>query len=138
MLLNADLENQFKAFRDKAKAAMPGSEWSPTEVNRGLPPERADVVIVGGGVIGWSVAYWLKRKPMSQDGLRVVVVEKDPTVSRSHPSRMQAVLSSALPFLIPPCFCVFSVQPGLHGALCRRHSAAVLAEGEHPALSGLG
>lgn len=88
VLLNADLENQFKAFRDKAKAAMPGSDWSPIQVTRGLPPERADVVIIGGGVIGWSIAYWLKRKLMSRDSLRVVLVEKDPTVSHTHPQRM--------------------------------------------------
>lgn len=49
----------------------------------GLPPERADVVIVGGGVVGWSIAYWLKRKERVRDGLRVLVVEKDPTVSLS-------------------------------------------------------
>ncbi|XP_017344386.1 FAD-dependent oxidoreductase domain-containing protein 1 [Ictalurus punctatus] len=78
-----DLENQFKAFRDKAKAAMPGSDWSPIQVTRGLPPERADVVIIGGGVIGWSIAYWLKRKLMSRDSLRVVLVEKDPTYSQA-------------------------------------------------------
>ncbi|MCJ8742213.1 hypothetical protein PDJAM_G00079470 [Pangasius djambal] len=78
-----DLENQFKAFRDKVTAAMPGSDWSPIELTRGLPPEHADIVIVGGGVIGWSIAYWLKRKLMSRDALRVVVVEKDPTYSQA-------------------------------------------------------
>ncbi|XP_060765313.1 FAD-dependent oxidoreductase domain-containing protein 1 isoform X2 [Neoarius graeffei] len=74
-----DLENQLKAFRDKAMAAMPSSDWSPIELTRGLPPERADIVIIGGGVIGWSIAYWLKRKLLSRDSLRVVLVEKDPT-----------------------------------------------------------
>ncbi|KAF5902370.1 FAD-dependent oxidoreductase domain-containing protein 1, partial [Clarias magur] len=78
-----DLENQFKAIRDKVTAAMPGSDWSPIEVTRGLPPERADIVIVGGGVIGWSIAYWLKRKLMSREALRVLVVEKDPTYSQA-------------------------------------------------------
>lgn len=60
---------------------MPGSDWSPFEVTPGLPPERADIVIVGGGVVGWSIAYWLKRKESARDALRVVVVEKDPSVS---------------------------------------------------------
>ncbi|XP_024286998.1 FAD-dependent oxidoreductase domain-containing protein 1 isoform X2 [Oncorhynchus tshawytscha] len=45
-----DLENQFKAFREKAADAMPGSDWTPFEKNSSLPPERADIVIVGGGV----------------------------------------------------------------------------------------
>ncbi len=70
-----------RVFRDKAVAAMPGSAWSPIELTPGLPPERADVVIVGGGVVGWSVAYWLKMKARVRDSLRVLVVEKDPTVS---------------------------------------------------------
>lgn len=97
VLLNADLENQFKEFRDKAKVAMPGSEWSPIELTQGLPPERADIVIIGGGVMGWSIAYWLKRKLMSRDSLRVVVVEKDPTVSFAHSPEPHVVC------LLRPC-----------------------------------
>ncbi|XP_076875401.1 FAD-dependent oxidoreductase domain-containing protein 1 [Brachyhypopomus gauderio] len=78
-----DLENQFKAIRKKAADAMPGSGWTPVEVTPGLPPERTDIVIVGGGVIGWSTAYWLKKKQWGRDGVRVLVVEKDPTYSES-------------------------------------------------------
>uniref|UniRef100_A0A4W5N0M6 FAD-dependent oxidoreductase domain-containing protein 1 n=1 Tax=Hucho hucho TaxID=62062 RepID=A0A4W5N0M6_9TELE len=78
-----DLENQFKAFREKAADAMPGSDWTPFEKNRSLPPERADIVIVGGGVVGWSIAYWLKQKEMIRDGVRVLVVERDPTYSQA-------------------------------------------------------
>uniref|UniRef100_A0AAR2LSM4 FAD-dependent oxidoreductase domain-containing protein 1 n=1 Tax=Pygocentrus nattereri TaxID=42514 RepID=A0AAR2LSM4_PYGNA len=81
--LNLGLLNQFKAFREKAAAAMPGSDWSPIQVTKGLPPERADIVIVGGGVMGWSVAYWLKKKEKVRDGVRVLVVEKDPTYSQA-------------------------------------------------------
>ncbi len=36
-----------------------------------------DVVIVGGGVIGSSVAYWLAADP-DFDG-SIVVIERDPT-----------------------------------------------------------
>ncbi|MBN3300456.1 FXRD1 protein, partial [Amia calva] len=79
----ADLESQLKAFRVKTKAVLPGSDWSPLELTPGLPPERADVVIVGGGVVGWSVAYWLKKKEKIRGGVRVVVVEKDPTYSQA-------------------------------------------------------
>lgn len=78
-----DLETHFKAFREKAMDAMPGSDWSPFEKNNKLPPERADIVIVGGGVIGWSIAYWLKKKERIRDGVRVLVVEKDPTYSQA-------------------------------------------------------
>lgn len=68
-------------MRRKAADALPGSGWSPLEINPNLPPERADIVIVGGGVIGWSIAYWLKQKEMIREGVKVIVVEKDTTVS---------------------------------------------------------
>lgn len=42
-------------------------------------PRQADIVIIGGGAIGSSIAYWLKEKT-SYKGLRVVVIEKDATV----------------------------------------------------------
>uniref|UniRef100_A0A3Q1EFR3 FAD-dependent oxidoreductase domain-containing protein 1 n=1 Tax=Acanthochromis polyacanthus TaxID=80966 RepID=A0A3Q1EFR3_9TELE len=74
-----DLEAQLAAFRKKAADALPGSSWSPLQINPNLPPERADIVIVGGGVLGWSIAYWLKQKEMVRGGVRVLVVEKDPT-----------------------------------------------------------
>ncbi|KAM7397584.1 hypothetical protein PAMA_005748 [Pampus argenteus] len=78
-----DLEAQLAAMRQKAADALPGSSWSPLEINRNLPPERADIVIVGGGVVGWSVAYWLKKKERVRGGVKVVVVEKDPTYSQA-------------------------------------------------------
>ncbi|KAK2828402.1 hypothetical protein Q5P01_019436 [Channa striata] len=78
-----DLEAQLAAMRKKVADALPGSSWSPFEINPNLPPERADVVIVGGGVMGWSIAYWLKQKERIKGGLKVVVVEKDLTYSQA-------------------------------------------------------
>ncbi|XP_071362553.1 FAD-dependent oxidoreductase domain-containing protein 1 [Trachinotus anak] len=78
-----DLEAQLAAMRKKAADALPGSSWTPFEINPDLPPERADIVIVGGGVMGWSIAYWLKQKERVRDGVKVIVVEKDPTYSQA-------------------------------------------------------
>ncbi|KAM9781765.1 FAD-dependent oxidoreductase domain-containing protein 1 isoform X1 [Syngnathus typhle] len=78
-----DLEAQLAATRKKVADALPGSSWSPLEINPNLPPERTDIVIVGGGVMGWSVAYWLKKKEGLRGGLNVIVVEKDTTYSQA-------------------------------------------------------
>lgn len=42
-------------------------------------PTHTDVVVIGGGVMGSSIAYWLRE--MSSGVLDVAVIEKDPTVS---------------------------------------------------------
>ncbi|XP_072231166.1 FAD-dependent oxidoreductase domain-containing protein 1 [Leuresthes tenuis] len=78
-----ELEASLAAMRKKAADALPGSSWSPLEINPNLPPERADIVIIGGGVMGWSIAYWLKQKEMVREGVRVIVVERDPTYSQA-------------------------------------------------------
>uniref|UniRef100_A0A3B4ZZM9 FAD-dependent oxidoreductase domain-containing protein 1 n=1 Tax=Stegastes partitus TaxID=144197 RepID=A0A3B4ZZM9_9TELE len=71
------------AIKKKASDALPGSSWTPLLVSPNLPPARVDIVIIGGGVVGWSIAYWLKQKEMIREGARILVVEKDPMYSQS-------------------------------------------------------
>ncbi|TGZ71470.1 hypothetical protein CRM22_002596 [Opisthorchis felineus] len=42
-------------------------------------PKQSDVVVIGGGLIGWSVAFWLRWNTK----FGVTVVERDPTYARS-------------------------------------------------------
>ncbi|XP_077596969.1 FAD-dependent oxidoreductase domain-containing protein 1 [Stigmatopora nigra] len=78
-----DMEANLATSWKKLKDALPGSSWSPLEINPLLPPEQTDVLIVGGGVVGWSIAYWLKKKEGIRGGLKIVVVEKDTMYSQS-------------------------------------------------------
>ncbi|KAL6432438.1 hypothetical protein ACFW04_006788 [Cataglyphis niger] len=45
-------------------------------------PEQCDVLIIGGGAIGSSIAYWLKQT-VHKEQFRVVVVEKDPMYTKA-------------------------------------------------------
>ncbi|XP_018055633.1 PREDICTED: FAD-dependent oxidoreductase domain-containing protein 1-like isoform X1 [Atta colombica] len=45
-------------------------------------PSTCDVLIIGGGAIGSSIAYWLKQKVYKEE-FSVVVVEKDPTYTKA-------------------------------------------------------
>ncbi|CAH8507147.1 unnamed protein product [Schistosoma curassoni] len=42
-------------------------------------PRNTDVLVIGGGIMGWATAFWLRR----DSKFSVTVVEKDPTYSQS-------------------------------------------------------
>lgn len=42
-------------------------------------PKQSDVVVIGGGVIGWSVAFWIRYLSRTT----VTVIERDPSLSHS-------------------------------------------------------
>ncbi|NXX98228.1 FXRD1 protein, partial [Centropus bengalensis] len=74
-----------QALKDQLPAAEGGwGRWRPPGLPPGpRPPDEADVVVVGGGVVGWSVAFWLKALENRRHGMRVLVVERDPTYSQA-------------------------------------------------------
>ncbi|XP_030853738.1 FAD-dependent oxidoreductase domain-containing protein 1 [Strongylocentrotus purpuratus] len=50
-------------------------------LNASRPPKHADIVVIGGGVMGSSVAYFLRRQ--AQAGVSVCVVERDMSYTRA-------------------------------------------------------
>ncbi|NWW74238.1 FXRD1 protein, partial [Climacteris rufus] len=85
--LGQTVERVLQTLRDQLPAMGSGRRgWVPPGTHPDpRPPDEADVVVVGGGVVGWSVAYWLKvlEGQRRQHGMRVLVVERDPTYSRA-------------------------------------------------------
>ncbi|NXY51374.1 FXRD1 protein, partial [Ceuthmochares aereus] len=83
--LGQGLGRLVQTLKDQLPAAGGGwGSWTPPGLPPGpRPPEEADVVVVGGGVVGWSVAFWLKALENQRHGMKVLVVERDPTYSRA-------------------------------------------------------
>ncbi|XP_036210146.1 FAD-dependent oxidoreductase domain-containing protein 1 isoform X2 [Myotis myotis] len=78
-----DWTEKVSEIKKKIQSALPGGAWDPLYDTSHLPPEHSDVVIVGGGVLGLSVAYWLKRLEKPRGAIRVLVVDRDHTYSRA-------------------------------------------------------
>ncbi|NXV00638.1 FXRD1 protein, partial [Cettia cetti] len=85
--LGQTLERMVQTLRDQLPSSGSGGRgWIPPGTHPDpRPPDEADVVVVGGGVVGWSVAYWLKVLEgwRRRHGMKVLVVERDPMYSRA-------------------------------------------------------
>ncbi|XP_029842065.2 FAD-dependent oxidoreductase domain-containing protein 1 [Ixodes scapularis] len=68
----------FNIFRDEFKGYMKSA-------GPGVPeppfPKEVDILVIGGGIMGSSVAYWLKQR--APESFSLAVVERDLTYSRS-------------------------------------------------------
>ncbi|XP_011867188.1 PREDICTED: FAD-dependent oxidoreductase domain-containing protein 1-like isoform X2 [Vollenhovia emeryi] len=71
-------------WRSLKRLLSPSREYSDFEAlwNPEVIPAHCDVLIIGGGAIGSSIAYWLKQK-VHRNEFNVVVVEKDPTYTKA-------------------------------------------------------
>nr|XP_012805844.1 FAD-dependent oxidoreductase domain-containing protein 1 isoform X2 [Jaculus jaculus] len=77
-----DWEAQVLEVKKKLRSILPGEPLELHDTSH-LPPEHSDVVIVGGGILGLSVAFWLKKLEKKRDAIRVLVVEQDHTYSKA-------------------------------------------------------
>ncbi|XP_055129659.1 FAD-dependent oxidoreductase domain-containing protein 1 isoform X9 [Symphalangus syndactylus] len=78
-----DWDGKVSEIKKKIKSILPGRSCDLLQDTSHLPPEHSDVVIVGGGVLGLSVAYWLKKLESGRNAIRVLVVERDHTYSQA-------------------------------------------------------
>lgn len=86
---------------------------------------HCDVLVIGGGGVGASIAYWLKKR--GRDGVNVVVLEKDPTVSIHG---YLFVISYTEQFVVT-LFCFMAVPIGFNNSISRWTKATIFARREH-------
>ncbi|KAM7539987.1 hypothetical protein Aperf_G00000023759 [Anoplocephala perfoliata] len=59
---------------DGTRFEQPGQQFREDRI-----PKQSDIVVIGGGVVGWSVAFWIRYFAKTT----VTVIERDPSLSRA-------------------------------------------------------
>jgi len=79
---------QFFVFENPfPERKQPPASWNPVDYMEYAPvedrkvPTYTDVLVIGGGIVGASIAYFIKKR--LRDSLEVVVLEKDMTFSKA-------------------------------------------------------
>lgn len=83
------LGNDMKTARNKVQSFIERVQGIRELSNKGIKlpyrdgifPEHCDIVIIGGGAMGSSIAYWLKQR--APNAITVTVIEKDPSVNQN-------------------------------------------------------
>jgi hypothetical protein len=83
------LGNDMKTAKNKVQSFIEGVQGKRELSNKGVKspyrdgvfPEHCDIVIIGGGAMGSSIAYWLKQR--APNAVTVTVIEKDPSVNQN-------------------------------------------------------
>lgn len=73
------LKRDWNSLKNKLSSNRHFSDFEVEWTGHKIFPQHCDVLIIGGGAIGSSIAYWLKQK-VHRDEFKIVVMEKDPTV----------------------------------------------------------
>ncbi|XP_045127254.1 FAD-dependent oxidoreductase domain-containing protein 1-like isoform X2 [Portunus trituberculatus] len=95
-----------------------GFEPSSGDVEENIWPSHCDVLVVGGGAMGSSIAYHIKEK--ARGGLNVVVVEEDPGYKKA--STVLSVGGIRQQFSIPE-----NIELSMYGMEFLRNSPELLA-----------
>lgn len=95
--LITDLKDNFKRDYERIKKFVRDPVGNP--LNKPvLPTMHVDILIIGGGAIGSSIAYWIKQR--TRGGANVAVVEKDLTVKSNYLSSLTVIINRVFRFAI--------------------------------------
>lgn len=93
-------------------------------------PRECDIVIVGGGAIGTSIAYWLRER--IRKDFRVIVVEKDSKVQNTNNAKFWKLSQKVAYFKLSNSYKIsITVQSGIDRFIRRWNPATVLFRGKH-------